>query len=115
MSKFTAVGYRVVIKQDPVTEKSKGGIILAQSTLDRQQSGQIIGTLMAVGPVAFTGPDWGKDDRDHLQPGTKVIYRRYSGQPFTLDPNDPDAERYEICADSDVFMPIPEGMNLTLK
>lgn len=111
---FPATGYRVVIKQLPVTNKTKSGIILETGdSVKRRQAGQIIGTLVAVGDVAFTGTDWGKGDRDMFKPGTLVIYRRYSGQPFTLDPDDPD-DRYEICADSDVYMPVPAGMNLTL-
>lgn len=113
MSDFKAIGFRVVIKRDPVDVKSKGGILLADSTVQKNQGAQIMGTLVAVGPVAFTGPDWGASDRDTLKVGTRVIYRRYSGQPFTLDQNNPDADRYEICADSDVYMPIPDGANLT--
>jgi co-chaperonin GroES (HSP10) len=112
---FPATGYRVVIKQLPVHNRTKSGIILETGdAIKRRQAGQIIGTLVAIGDVAFTGPDWGKGDRDMFKVGTKVIYRRYSGQPFTLDPNDENADRYEICGDSDVYMPVPENMNLTL-
>jgi co-chaperonin GroES (HSP10) len=111
---FPVSGYRVVIKQIPVRAKSQGGIILETGdSLKRRQAGQIWGTIVAVGGKAFTGPDWDDGDRDLLKPGTRVLYRRYSGQPFTLDPNDMDADRYEVCADSDIYMPIPDGMELT--
>lgn len=112
---FPVSGYRVVIKQIPVSMKSSGGIILETGdALKRRQAGQIWGTIVAVGDKAFTGPDWGDEDRAMLKPGTRVLYRRYSGVSFTLDPNDKDADRYELCADSDVYMPVPEGMELTL-
>lgn len=112
---FPATGYRVVIKQLPVNRKTKGGIILESGdAVKRRQAGQIIGTLVAIGDVAFTGPDWGSGDRDLFKVGTNVIYRRYAGQPFTLDPSNQDADRYEICADSDIYMPVPDDMNLTL-
>lgn len=112
---FPITGYRVVIKQIPVKPESKSGIILETGdAVKRRQAGQIWGTLVAKGDVAFTGPDWGDGDRDLYRVGQRVVYRRYAGQPFTLDPNDADADRYEICADSDVLMPIPDEMNLTL-
>ncbi len=112
---FPATGYRVVIKQLPVEVVTESGIILETGDKSkRSQAAQIIGRLVAVGDVAFTGPDWGKGDRESLAVGSLVIYRRYSGQPFTIDPKNPDSERYEICADSDVYMPVPEDSQLTL-
>jgi co-chaperonin GroES (HSP10) len=112
---FPVTGYRVVIKQIPVETISKGGIIIdAGDAQKRRQAGQIWGTLVARGDIAFKGKDWGDDDRDMYEIGTKVLYRRYAGQGFTLDATDPNADKYELCADSDVLMPVPDGMELTL-
>lgn len=112
---FPVTGYRVVIKQLPVESKSKGGILLEPGDgYKRRQAGQIWGILVARGDLAFIGKDWAEGDRDMYPVGTKVLYRRYAGQAFTLDPVDPNADKYELCADSDVLMPVPDGLDITL-
>lgn len=112
---FPVTGYRVIIKQIPVKPESKSGIILETGdAVKRRQAGQIWGTLVARGDIAFTGPDWAAGDRDKYPIGCKVLYRRYAGQGFTLDPSDQNADKYELCADSDVLMPMPDGLDITL-
>ena len=112
---FPVSGYRVVIKQIPVETKSSGGILLeAGDAQKRRQAGQVWGTIVARGEIAFTGPDYHESDRDLYPIGQKVLYRRYSGQKFTLDASNPNADHYELCADSDVLMAMPEGMDITV-
>lgn len=97
-------GYFVLIKQDEIEEKSKGGIILTQNAVGINQAQQTVGTILARGDVAFTGGDWGKGDRDMLCPGAKVVFKKHAGQRFkpknAMAMTDP---YYHVCHDSDVF------------
>lgn len=73
--KIKPVGYRVLIKPDPVEEKSKGGIVLSSpETKKREQVAQVIGTVLEVGPNCWDkfGPAWAKE-------GDRVLYQRHAG------------------------------------
>jgi co-chaperonin GroES (HSP10) len=111
-NQFNVTGYRVVVKQVPVRTVTASGIVLETAdAIKRRQAGQIWATIVAVGGVAFTGPDWAEGDRDMYKPGTRVLYRRYSGTSFRIGESD---DRYELISDSDVLMPIPEGVEFNL-
>lgn len=119
MSKLTewpVTGYRVVVRQDPVANVSKGGILMdTPDRLRRRQAGQTVGTIVGIGSVAFTGPDYGPGDRDRYQIGTRVLYTRYGGQCFSEDPENPNSTMYHILADNSILMPFAEDdtRNLT--
>ena len=105
-------GYRVIVKQVPVATVTKSGIVLESGdAVKRRQAGQIWATIVAVGGVAFTGPDWADGDRELYKPGTRVLYRRYSGVSFNIGD---DADRYELVSDSDILMPIPDGVDFNI-
>ena len=68
------VGYRVLVKPDPIEETTKGGIIIAETIRDAHGQAQTTGTLVAAGPDAwreFLGK-WAKV-------GDKVVYAKYGG------------------------------------
>ena len=107
--------YRVVIKQAQVAEKTPSGIIIdTGNALRRKQAGATVGTIVGVGPVAFTGKDYGEADRAMFTVGTEVVYRRYAGQVYTENEDDQSADVYQIMNDTDVLMPVPNGKKLTL-
>ena len=58
-SGVTPVGYRVLVKPDVLEQKTKGGIIIAETIREGQDRAQTTGTLVAVGPDAWaaTGAD----------------------------------------------------------
>ena len=99
-------GYRVVIRQDLIEEKSEAGIILGtKQQTARMQAGQTYGTIVAVGPVAFTGEDFGENERDSYQPGVKVMYRRYAGDVIESDEftdEEGATALFHVCTDRDV-------------
>lgn len=103
-SPIKPTGFRVVVRQDQIEEKSKGGIITATSKeINRKQVGQIEGTLVAIGASAFTGEDFGDEDREILKPGTKVIYARYAGDTYRYKDEDSDTSPlYHLCSDMDI-------------
>lgn len=109
--KFDVTGYRVVIRQNSAVQTSAGGIIVeVGDAFRRKQAGQIFGTIVGMGGLAFTGKDFSDADRDIyidcMNKGKTVMYRRYSGQCFSENPDDPNAVIYHVCADSDVMMPM---------
>ena len=98
--KVSAVGYLVVVKPDPVKDKTASGIYLAaDKKLERNAT--TIGTVVEVGPIAFKAYkpymcDW-------VEPGDRIAYVKYAGRFVPADPDkdDPDSELLVI-SDSDV-------------
>jgi len=73
--KVNPVGYRVLIRPDPVDTKSKGGVIIASAEMQKkEQSAQVIGTVVALGANCWDKflPAWAKV-------GDRVLYQRYAG------------------------------------
>lgn len=80
------VEYKCVVRLDPVEEK-KGSIYIPDERRSKDQMATTKATLLAVGPIAFTDPDWG-DPKP--QPGDRVIINKYAGQFKEADPEDRD-------------------------
>lgn len=72
------VEFKVLIKPDPVEERTEGGIIMPEQTKDMQQMAQVKGTLVAYGGAAF-GKPFTDDERVLLVPGARVYYDKYAG------------------------------------
>ena len=110
------VGFRVVIRQNVIEEKTETGIILnTDKEQKRKQLGHTEGVLVAVGGAAFTGEDWGAKDRETLKPGTRVKFNRYAGQTVeSKEYQDEDGVTalFHICADSDVHGILNESAQL---
>lgn len=84
-SGIAPVDVKVIVKPDPVEEKTAGGIILADTTKDREKYAATRGTLVAKGPNAFA--DWGGDNAP--EQGARVLYAQYAGSRFKgLDGDD---------------------------
>jgi chaperonin GroES len=69
---FEPCMYRIKVKPDPVEEVTAGGIILAQTTKERDQAATVVGTVIAVGPSAFDG-------NEVLKVGDRILYAKYGG------------------------------------
>ena len=77
-------GWRMLILPFKMKEKTKGGVILAEDTLERQQVASQVGLVMAMGPQCYkdkerypTGPwckvnDW-------------VVFARYAGSRINIE------------------------------
>lgn len=94
-SGITPSDMRVLIKPAPVEEVTKGGIILADSTKERDRYAQTRATFIAAGDNAFK--DWGECRKP--QPGDEVIMAQYSGKIH----RGADGDDYRICNDEDVI------------
>lgn len=93
-SGLVPVEYKVLIKLDPVEEKTTGGIILPEDTSERSQMAQTYATLIAIGGNAFE--DW-KDPKPKA--GDKIVVDKYAGLP----PKAGDiTDLYRLCQDKDI-------------
>jgi len=89
--KIKPLGDRVVIKQLPLEEKTKSGIIMPDTAKEKPQEGEIV----AVGPGKLE-----KTERVALdvKVGDKVIYSKYAGTEVKYD-----GEEYLILKEADIL------------
>ena len=77
-------GWRLLVLPFKMKEKTKGGIVLAETTLERQQVASQVGLVMAMGPQCYKdkerypeGP-WFKE-KDW------IMFARYAGSRIKID------------------------------
>jgi chaperonin GroES len=75
-SGIVPVDHRVLVKPDPVEEKTKGGIIIADVTKEKQKYAGTKATLVAAGSNAFA--DWGPEAAKP-KPGDRVHFAQFTG------------------------------------
>ncbi len=75
-SGISPMGYKVLVLPREVETKTKGGLILAESTVEKDGFQRRAGVIVALSPMAFTFPDWPKDS-PKPQIGDRVMYARY--------------------------------------
>lgn len=95
MKSVIPVGWVLVVKPDPVAEKTNGGLYLPQTVRDNQQQQAIMGTVESIGDEA-----WGKFDERSYTPnvGDRILFAKYAGQVMDLD-----GQEYRILNDQDVL------------
>lgn len=74
-SGIVPVEFKVLIKPEEVEAKSAGGIYIPDQVKDKEKFAKERGTIVAVGAIAFTEPDW----LHRPKSGDKVLYDRYAG------------------------------------
>lgn len=88
-------GHRVVVKPDPIEEKTQSGIIVSVGEKkEREQAAQTTGVIVAVGPTAWKAFD---DGEPWAAVGDRVTYAKYGGWPF-----DHDGENFRLLNDEDI-------------
>jgi len=99
MTKWQPAGNKILVQCDSIENKSKGGIILhAPGTLlDRQEMKQMLGTVIAMGPLAYKdqGVDW-------VKVGDRVKFTQYAGYLHTEEGD--EETKYRVMHDLDVVM-----------
>lgn len=92
------VAHRILVKPDPVEERTKSGLILkTEQTVEQERWAQVKGTLVDMGAQAFTAP-FSETERDALKPGARVYFRKFEG----IIIEGADGEEYRLCTDTDV-------------
>lgn len=97
--KMKPIGNQVVVKLDPLPEKSDGGLFLAPDSRDHEHH---TGTIVAVGPgkvAPKTHIRWPMETKV----GDKVLLGRYVGANFTFE-----AETYRIMPEEQLFCVIED-------
>lgn len=88
--------FNVIVRQDEVDEKTKGGVFLPQTVREREEYAAVHGVIVSVAPLAFNediciGPK--------PAPGDRVIFARHAGAFLT----GADGRRYRAIKDKDVI------------
>jgi chaperonin GroES len=94
---------RVLVRPDPVEERTAGGIILAPTTIEQEKYATVKATLVAVGANAFAEAS-ANPCFDAPQPGNRVMIAKYGGVNIKGD----DGSDYRIMNDVDVVAVLKE-------
>ena len=77
-------GWRILVMPFAVKEKTEGGIIIAQETLDRARAAVQVGYVLKLGPLCY-----GDEERYPTGPWCKekdwVIFARYAGSRMEIE------------------------------
>lgn len=77
-------GYRIMILPFKIKEKTKGGIVIADSAREREQVATVVGLVLKLGPDSYTDPDkfphgpWCKEQ-------DWVVFGRYAGARIPIE------------------------------
>ena len=77
-------GWRILILPFKMPEKTKGGIIFGQDTLEKQQVGSTCGLVLEMGPDCYNDKDR-YPEGPRCKKGDWVIFARYAGSRIQID------------------------------
>jgi len=80
-------GYRLLILPFSPPEKTKGGIVIAKQTLEKERIATVVGLVVRKGPDAYSDLDKFPDG-PWCEEGDWVIFGRYAGARFNIDGGD---------------------------
>lgn len=82
--KVKAIGHRIIVRPDPVEEKTASGIIL-NVDVGRERAAAQKGTVVDIGPLAWTNEViFGKNSQPWCKIGDRVFFARYGGKAINL-------------------------------
>ena len=71
--------FNVLVLPQEVERKTKGGLILADQTVEKEEFGRKEGIIVAASPMAFSFPDWPADE-PKPQIGQRVMFSKYQAE-----------------------------------
>ena len=77
-------GWRLLVLPFKMKEKTKGGVILAEDTLERQQVASQVGLVMAMGPQCYKDKER-YPDGPWCKEKDWVMFARYAGSRIKID------------------------------
>jgi co-chaperonin GroES (HSP10) len=77
-------GWRLLVLPFKMKEKTKGGIVLAETTLERQQVASQVGLVMAMGPDCYRDKER-YPDGPWCKVNDWVMFARYAGSRIKID------------------------------
>jgi co-chaperonin GroES (HSP10) len=78
------VGYHLLVRLLPLSEKTKGGIYRPQDLQQAEQMATQLGEVIEVGAGAYADPEKFPDG-PWCEPGDHIMMRSYSGTSFKID------------------------------
>ena len=94
------VEYNCLVKPAVVEKTTKNGLILPDSTVEKEEFGRMEGVLVAISPMAFTFAEWPKDrESEKPQVGQRVMFSRYQATEWTGS----DGEKYWMMKDKSIL------------
>lgn len=114
-------GFKILIAVPKLERKSKGGIVLPEESMKREDMASVLGYVIKLGPGAYYGLDENGQPKFPTGPycteGDWVLMRSYSGVAFMVDslkgvelPNGYPVDHFRTINDSTVeaVIPVPE-------
>jgi chaperonin GroES len=77
-------GWRMLVLPFKMNEKTKGGVLLGQETLERQQVGSQCGNVLAMGPDCYNDKDRFREG-PWCKVGDWVVFARYAGSRIEIE------------------------------
>ena len=77
-------GWRMLVLPFKIKEKTKGGIVLAETTLEKQQVASQVGLVMAMGPDCYRDKER-YPDGPWCKEKDWVMFARYAGSRIKID------------------------------
>lgn len=98
---YEPTGYRVFVRDLPIEERTKGGIILADTSIEADEFSQQFGVVLKKAPLAFTieTPNGRIDDPAAPNEGDIVNFSKYAGGQYKLDG---EGNKYRVLNDEDI-------------
>ena len=90
--------FKVLILPKEVEEVTKGGIILAAETTNKEKFATVEGTIVALSHLAFTYATEDEWAGKKPYPGQRIIYAKYAG----IRHKGKDGKEYVLANDKDV-------------
>jgi co-chaperonin GroES (HSP10) len=97
------LGYKILVLPQEVEAKTKGGIFLPDSKVEKDGFQRREGIIVAMSPMAFHNPDW-PDTAAKPQIGDRVMFARYQADEI----NGRDGQTYWIMNDQSVMATIED-------
>lgn len=91
------VEFNVLLRQDAVDEKSKGGLFKPQDVVEREKHSQTRGVIVAVSSLAFNEDVW-PPGVEKPKPGDQVAFARHAGTFI----DGLDGQEYRVVKDKDI-------------
>lgn len=107
-SEFRPTENKVLVLPDAVEEVTKGGIILAIETTEKEKWATTTGRIVAVSPLAFnyaSPEEWEASGGAPPKAGQRIIYAKYAGLRVK---SKRDGNDYVVLNDKDVCMTIED-------
>ena len=77
-------GWRLLVLPFKMNEKTKGGVLLQQETIERQQVGSQCGNVLAMGPDCYSDKDRFTEG-PWCKVGDWIVFARYAGSRIEIE------------------------------